>query len=162
VFRCILGTEPTGAHHFQEEFVTLVFLPLSASLSPSFRVLSTLRNRRATSHRSHLALIPIEKLFSGRDDILVYTSKSSADYAQSNDPFSHALDHPAAISLLQHHPAPEAPQWKVPASERPNVLRRVKDNQEPLRTVAEDYGVSYETIRCIVRAARILARKREA
>jgi hypothetical protein len=42
--------------------------------------------------------------------ILVYTSKSSADYAQSNDPFSHALDYPAAISLSQHHPAPEAPQ----------------------------------------------------
>lgn len=33
------------------------------------------------------------------------------------------------------------------------VLRRVVENQEPLREVADDYGVSYETIRRTVRAA---------
>ena len=30
------------------------------------------RNRRATSHRSHLYLIPLAKLFLGRNDILVF------------------------------------------------------------------------------------------
>lgn len=34
------------------------------------------------------------------------------------------------------------------------MLRRVVENQEPLRQVADDYGVSYETIRRIVTAAR--------
>ena len=29
------------------------------------------RNRRATSHRSHLSLIPLEKLFAGRDDLFL-------------------------------------------------------------------------------------------
>jgi hypothetical protein len=30
------------------------------------------RNRRATNHRSHLYLIPLAKLFPGRNDMLVY------------------------------------------------------------------------------------------
>ena len=39
---------------------------------PLFSFISSqvLRNRRATSHRSHLALIPLEKLFSDRGGIL--------------------------------------------------------------------------------------------
>ncbi|GHO66902.1 hypothetical protein KSC_057940 [Ktedonobacter sp. SOSP1-52] len=37
------------------------------------------RNRRAMNHRSPLALIPIEKVFVDRNDILMYKSKSSAD-----------------------------------------------------------------------------------
>jgi hypothetical protein len=116
----------------------------------------------ATNHRSHLALIPLEKLFSGRDDILVYTPKSSSDYAQSDDPFENALDNPVVISSKQRHPGPNEPHWKIPPSEWPTILRRVEQNKEPLRQVALDYEVSYETIRRIVRATRILARKREA
>jgi len=38
------------------------------------------RNRRAMTHRSHLALIPLEKLFAGRDDAPVYTLRSSSGY----------------------------------------------------------------------------------
>src|SRR5689334_4059769 len=53
------------------------------------------------NHRSPLALIPIEKLFAGRKDILVYTPKSSSDYAQSDDPFDQALDTPVVVSLSQ-------------------------------------------------------------
>ncbi len=46
------------------------------------------------------------------------------------------------------------PQHGIPSAEWPTVLRRVAENQEPLRKVADDYGVSYETIRRIVIAAR--------
>src|SRR6266581_747532 len=42
----------------------------------------------------------------------------------------------------------------IPPKEWPTVLRRITENQEPLRKVAGDYGVSYETIRRVVRAAR--------
>jgi transposase-like protein len=38
--------------------------------------------------------------------------------------------------------------------EWPAVVRRVLDNKETLRKIADDYGVSYETVRRIVRAAK--------
>lgn len=107
-------------------------------------------NRRATNHRSHLALIPLEKLFAHPDDILVYTPRSSSDYAQSNDPFEQVLDHPVVISLSQRHPCSDMTQWKIPLAEWSNVIRRVVENHEPLRKVAGDYGVSYETIRRMI------------
>lgn len=106
------------------------------------------------THRSHLALIPIEKLFADRSDILVYTPKSSIEYAQFDDPFDQALDNPVIISLAQRRPGPDKPQWRIPYSEWPKVIRRVVENQEPLRKVANDYGVSYETVRRVVRAAQ--------
>ncbi len=59
------------------------------------------RNRRATNHRSHLALIPLEKLFSDRGDILVFTPKSSSEYVRSGDPFEHAHKNPVVVSLSQ-------------------------------------------------------------
>ncbi|WP_201371192.1 hypothetical protein [Ktedonobacter robiniae] len=111
------------------------------------------RNRRATNHRSHLALIPIDKLFAGRGDILVSTPESSSEYVQSDDPFDQAPDNLGVVSLSQRRPGPDTPPWKIPASEWPNVVRRVLENQEPLRKVAEEYRVSYETIRCVIRAA---------
>ncbi|GHO64175.1 hypothetical protein KSC_030670 [Ktedonobacter sp. SOSP1-52] len=111
------------------------------------------RNRQATNHRSHLALIPIEKLFNSRDDLLVYTPKSSSDYVQSDNPFEQALANPVVISSPQHRPAPEKPQRKIPVTEWSNVVRRVVENREPLRKVAEDYRVSHETIRRTVRIA---------
>lgn len=103
------------------------------------------------NHQSHLALIPLEKLLANLDDILVYAPKSSSEYTQSGDPFEQALDNPIIISSYQHRPGPDQPQWKIPVSEWPNVVRRVAENREPLRKVACDYGVSYETIRRIVR-----------
>ncbi|GAC1394128.1 MAG: hypothetical protein NVS4B11_23240 [Ktedonobacteraceae bacterium] len=46
------------------------------------------------------------------------------------------------------------PKHGVPSAEWPNVMRRVIENKEPLRTVAEAYGVSHETIRRTVNVAR--------
>ncbi|GHO54474.1 hypothetical protein [Ktedonobacter robiniae] len=112
------------------------------------------RNRRATNHRSHLALIPIDKLFSGRGDTLVSTPKSSSDYAQSGTPLEQAFENPVGIPLSQRRPGPHHPQWKIPQVEWQTVLQRVTENHEPLRKVAKDYGVSYETIRRTVLAAR--------
>jgi transposase len=40
--------------------------------------------------------------------------------------------------------------------EWPTILHRVVDKNEPLRKVAQDYGVSYETVRRVIRAARQL------
>ncbi len=46
------------------------------------------------------------------------------------------------------------PKHGIPPAEWPTVLRRVLDNQEPLRKVADEYGVSYETVRRTILAAR--------
>ncbi len=98
------------------------------------------RNRRATSHRSHLALIPLEKLFPGRNDILVY-----------RHPTYQLTDQPDLHLLPQRRPGPDNPQWKIPPAEWSTVLRRVEQNKEPLRQIARDYGVSYEAVRRVVR-----------
>jgi hypothetical protein len=46
------------------------------------------------------------------------------------------------------------PRHGIPPEEWPKVLRRVVENQEPLRKVASDYDVSYETVRRVVGGAR--------
>ena len=80
--------------------------------------------------------------------MLVYNAKSSSDSAD-------ASGDPVGVSRPQRHPGPEHPRWKIPPSEWPTVLRRVEQG-EPLRKLAAEYTVSYETIRRVVRAARKL------
>ena len=95
------------------------------------------RNRRASNHRSHLFLVPLEKLFPGRNDLLVYRHPNT--------------DLPDTSSLPQRQPGPNDPHWKIPATEWHIVLHRI-DQGEPLRKVASDYGVSYETVRRVIQA----------
>ena len=54
----------------------------------------------------------------------------------------------------QQHAGPREPQHGVPPEEWPNMLHRVIENHESLRQVAAEYGVSYETVRRILRASR--------
>ncbi|HCF88064.1 MAG TPA: hypothetical protein DEV72_23010 [Ktedonobacter sp.] len=61
--------------------------------------------------------------------------------------------HPPVV-IKHRRPGPKNQADGVPASEWPTVLRRVVEQKEPLRTVAAAYGVSHETIRRVVRAAR--------
>ena len=111
------------------------------------------RNRRASNHRSHLARIPLEKLFSGRrGDLLVYQEHTATSSPRA-DPFTSALDHPRLLSLSGHPQAVPDPRWKIPPSEWGTVLQRVEQG-EPLRRIARDYGVSYEAVRRVLRAAR--------
>jgi hypothetical protein len=54
--------------------------------------------------------------------------------------------------LLPHRrPGPKHPKYGIPTEHWPMVLHRVLENQEPLRAVAQEYGVSHETIRRIIR-----------
>jgi DNA-binding NarL/FixJ family response regulator len=86
----------------------------------------------------------------------VYHAKSSSSSADTAaDPFEQALTDPLVVARPQRHPGPEHPHWKVATSEWPTVLRRVEQG-EPLRKIAREYHVSYETIRRVVRAARLL------
>ena len=57
------------------------------------------------------------------------------------------------VSLADHPQAVPDPRWKIPPSEWAAVLQRVEQG-EPLRHIAHDYGVSYEGVRRVLRAAR--------
>ncbi len=96
------------------------------------------RNRRASSHRSHLSLVPLTKLFPGRNDILVYRLPTANE--------DEILPH------FQRHPGSD-PHWKIPVAEWARVLQRI-DQGESLRKVAGDYNVSYEAVRRVIQAAR--------
>ena len=94
------------------------------------------RNRRASIHRSHLSLVPLEKLFPGKTDILVYR------HPTEDDILPHAQRYPGSDT-----------HWKIPVSQWQTVLYRIEQG-EPLRKVAGDYNVSYEAVRRVLRAAR--------
>ena len=61
-------------------------------------------------------------------------------------------NHP--LPLKTRRTGPTKPKYSIPPTEWPIVQRRVVENQEPLRRVADDYGVSYETVRRTVAVAR--------
>jgi hypothetical protein len=109
------------------------------------------RNRRASNHRSPLARIPLEKLCSGRGDLLVYQEHATTS-SPRDDPFTSALDHPRLLSLPGHPQSAPDPRWKIPPSAWDTVLQRVEQG-EPLRHIARDYGVSYEAVRRVLRVA---------
>ena len=53
--------------------------------------------------------------------------------------------------LLKHRrPGPKHPHYGIPADLWHTVVQRVVEQNEPLRSVAAAYGVSYETIRRIM------------
>ena len=60
----------------------------------------------------------------------------------------------STIELPKRRLGPKKPKHGIPPHEWPNVLHRVLENQEPLRTVADDYGVSHETVRRVMHATR--------
>ncbi len=92
------------------------------------------RNRRAPNLRSPLAFVPQNVLIPAEiDGIPVYLRE-------------HVVE-------VQRHFGPDKPQWKIPRSEWPSVLRRVEQG-ESLRQIAKEYGVSYEAVRRVIQAAR--------
>jgi len=58
-----------------------------------------------------------------------------------------------AALAMQRRPRPDHPQWKIPHAEWSRVLYRVGQG-ETYRQIASQYGVSYEAIRRVVKAAR--------
>ena len=62
----------------------------------------------------------------------------------------------------KRRPGPKHPIYGIPADHWPMVINRVVEQKEPLRTVAAAYGVSYETIRRLIRAATKVHLQQEA
>jgi len=60
------------------------------------------------------------------------------------------------LLTAQQHPSASETQHGIPAHEWPNVVRLASEHHEPVRQVVAEYGVSHETVRRVVRAARRL------
>ncbi len=56
--------------------------------------------------------------------------------------------------VTRKRPGPAKPKHGISQKEWSDVVRRVVENQESLRTVAKDYDVSYETVRRVLLASR--------
>jgi hypothetical protein len=50
----------------------------------------------------------------------------------------------------KRRPGPKHPKYGIPPEHWPMIFHRVGENNEPLRAVAQEYGVSHETIRRIM------------
>jgi len=50
----------------------------------------------------------------------------------------------------KRRPVPKQPHYGIPPEHWPLIIHRVVENNEPLRAVAQEYGVSHETIRRIM------------
>jgi len=61
---------------------------------------------------------------------------------------AHVATHPPIVD--KRPPGPKHPKYAVPAEHWRMIIYRVEENNESLRQVAVEYGVSHETIRRIM------------
>jgi hypothetical protein len=84
---------------------------------------------------------------------VLFYQEHAATASPQDDPFTSALDEPLLVALSWHPHAVPSPRWKIPPSEWATVLQRV-EHGESLRHIEHAYGVSYEAVRRVLRAAR--------
>ena len=97
------------------------------------------RNRRATT-----TLSPILYLFQ---------LPTSTLYRKLQIVLSQDVQTPLVIET-QRRPGPKDIPYGIPEDQWTTVLKRVLENHESYRKVANDYGVSRETIRRLVQASK--------
>jgi hypothetical protein len=61
---------------------------------------------------------------------------------------THEVSPPPIVS--KRRPGPKHPKYGIPAELWSMILHRVVENKESLRAIAQEYGVSHETIRRIM------------
>jgi len=155
--RCEMVTiilEPGGLYYDLENKVIAAIKPRPAFL-PVLRMLDGVmefdetrgllvtehwcdRNRRASTFLSPtltLFLEPHGKLYLKLQQVFAQLQ------VDVNDPL---------LPTTRKRPGPAKPKHGIPPTEWSNVFRRVTENQEPLRKVADEYGVSHETVRRVV------------
>ena len=96
------------------------------------------RNRRVSSPLSpicSLLLAPTGKLYLKIQDVLAHDE-------------AHGVSPPPMVG--KRRPGPKQPNYGIATEHWPMIIHRVVENNEPLRAVAQEYGVSHETIRRIM------------
>ena len=96
------------------------------------------RNRRVSN-----ALSPIFYLF---------LAPAGTLYLKVQQLLAHDKTHDASPPPLvgKRRPWPRQPNYAIPPEHWPTIIHRVVENNEPLRQVADEYGVTHETIRRIM------------
>jgi len=109
------------------------------------RLLSGLGHDRGTdrNRRVSATLSPIFYFF---------LAPSGTLYLKVQDVLAHDEAHDVSPPPIvgKRRPGPKHPKYGVPAEHWPMIIHRVVENNESLRTVAQEYGVSHETIRRIM------------
>ena len=83
----------------------------------------------------YLFLAPAGKLFLKVQQLLAHSETDDASPPPMVD---------------KRRPGPKKPNYGIPAEHWPLILHRIVENNESLRKVADEYGVSHETIRRIM------------
>ncbi len=94
-----------------------------------------------------LFLAPVGKLYLKVQDLLAHDE-------------AHEVSLPPIVG--KRRPGPKHPKYGIPTEHWPMIMHRVMENNEPLRTVAQEYGVSHETIRRIILHVQKQRRQQEA
>ncbi len=133
----VYATQPSSLKAREEE------KDMPKTLSGLGNVRGTDRNRRVSSTLSpilYLFLAPTGKLYQK-----VHYLLSQDEKAKRSTP---------SVIENQRRPGPRMLAYGIPASQGPIVLHRVLKKKESLRKVADDYGVSHETIRRLIRSCQ--------
>ena len=87
--------------------------------------------------------------------LYLFLAPSAKLYLKIQDVLAHDEVHDACPPPIvdKRRPGPKHPKYGIPVEHWPMVIHRVVQNNEPLRTVAQEYGVSHETLRRLIRTA---------
>jgi len=100
------------------------------------------RSPRTISYRSPLAEV-----------LLSLQSPTNADAALVSTDDTPPLSVSPVFPAPQRRPGPATPRRGIPRDQWPAVLHRIEQG-DSLRQIANSYGVSYETVRRTLKAAR--------
>jgi hypothetical protein len=84
--------------------------------------------------------------------LYLFLAPSGALYLKVQQLLAHDETHDAISPPIvsKRRPGPKQPNYGIPPEYWPLIMHRVAENKEPLRKVADEYGVSHETIRRIM------------
>ncbi len=108
---------------------------------------------------SGLTCLPVTQKIAGSNPVGSVAGKKLWDDSVTTQPVT---EHPTFDSpppkkrratSYQRRPGPKNPNYGIPPTQWPDVICRIEQD-EPLRQIAKDYNVSYQTIWRISHAAR--------
>lgn len=91
-------------------------------------------------------LAPLSPIFS------LFLTPSGILYLKVQDLLTHDESHDASPPPIvgKRRPGQRHPKYGIPTENWPVIMHRVVENNESLRAIAQEYGVSHETIRRIM------------
>jgi hypothetical protein len=100
----------------------------------------------AEPNRNWRVSAPLSPIFS------LFLTPSGTLYLKVQDMLAQGEAHDASPPPIvgKRRLGPKDPKYGIPTEHWPMIMHRVVENNEPLRAIAQEYGVSHETIRRIM------------